>query len=182
MGKSIVKWLLILFILLSAIPAYSQLPPGDDEPLANDLEDTVEKPPSAKGDLWISPGFETAMYNNFLFGGSLTLGYGKGASVGIKAVYYPEQKGISILELAFLLRFYFLGTGAYSGPFLQLSGGPTLIGMDGNFNFPSELGVISAGINVGWRILFIDRLFIEPSIRGGYPYMFGAGLSGGIRF
>jgi len=182
MGKTSVKWLLILFILLSGIPAYSQSLPANGEAAANDTAEMVAERPVEKGDLWISPGFETAMYNNFLIGGSLTLGYGRGASIGIKAVYYPEQERISILELAFLLRFYLRGTGAYSGPFLQMSGGPILIGMDGNFDFPSELGVISAGITFGWRFLFIDRLFIEPSIRGGYPYMFGAGLSGGIRF
>jgi len=182
MGKSLGKSILILFILLSGIPAYSQSLTDNGAPLENDSADGADKPPPEKGDLWISLGFETAMFNNALFGGSFAVGYGKGAAIGIKAAYYSEINGVTILELVFLLRFYFLGTAAYSGPFLQLSGGPTLISVNGNIGFPSELGVVSAGINVGWRFLFKNRFFIEPSIRGGYPYMFGAGISGGIRF
>jgi hypothetical protein len=191
MGKIFGKAFLALFILLSGIPAFSQSLAAIGDPAANGQADINESSSETdeltefvpkKGDLWISPGVEMAMFDNALIGYSLAIGYGKGASVGIKASYYSKTDGLSILELAFLLRFYLSGTSAYSGPFLQLSGGPTLISICGNLDFPSETGVLSGGISFGWRFLFIDRFFIEPSIRGGYPYMFGAGLSGGIRF
>ena len=39
----------------------------------------------------------------------------------------------------------------------------------------------SAAGSVGYRF-GINRLYIEPVIRGGYPFIVGAGLSIGVRF
>jgi hypothetical protein len=47
---------------------------------------------------------------------------------------------------------------------------------------PSEVGTISIGLGVGWRFLLGNLFFIEPAIRGGFPYIVGAGLSAGVRF
>jgi hypothetical protein len=172
MGTIFRKTILVLFLLLAGITAYPQ------ESETDGLTEIIPQ----KGDFWISPGVEMAMYNNMTLGYSLALGYGKGASIGIKVSYYPKTEDIAFMEFLFLLRVYFLGASAYSGPFLQLSGGPTLVDIDGNLSFPEEFGILSGGISFGWRFLFNDRFFIEPSIRGGYPYMFGAGFSAGVRF
>jgi len=137
-----------------------------------------------KNDFWISAGADIAMYSYLgaAFGGSISIGYGTGTTIGFKAALFFNEEKIDTLELCFLLRFYLMGSSAYSGPFLQILGGPALFNRTGNFAIPSSAGMISAGGAFGWRFLINDMWFIEPQIRGGYPYLFGAGISGGIRF
>jgi len=135
-------------------------------------------------DFWLCPGAETAMYgvSSLAYGGGFSVGYGKGISMGLKAAWYTSGEGTTALELNFLLRYFIFGMEAVSGPFLQLLAGPTLFATGGdNIAVPSEYGMISAGLSFGWRFLFGGRWFVEPSIRGGYPYMAGAGLSAGVR-
>jgi len=138
----------------------------------------------AQEDFWISLSGDGAMYsaNGFAFGGGVSLGYGSGTSFGIKAAYYFETDGINTLEINLILRFYLLGAQAYQGPFLQFMGGPTFYSQRQAVSFPSELGMVSAGLSFGWRFLFADRWFVEPSVRGGFPYLFGASVSAGVRF
>jgi len=42
--------------------------------------------------------------------------------------------------------------------------------------------VVTAGLSFGWWFYMGDNFFIEPSIRGGYPFIVGAALSTGLRF
>jgi len=138
----------------------------------------------AQEDFWISLNGEGALYGveGLAFGGGLSLGYGSGTSFGIKAAWYFDTHKISTLELNIILRFYLQGAQAYSGPFLQFMGGPTFYNNGEIAAIPSEFGMISAGLSFGWRFIFVDRWFVEPSVRGGYPYLFGAGVSAGVRF
>jgi hypothetical protein len=145
----------------------------------------------AEGDsLWISPGAEAALYGynpeyrvSGSVGGGLAVAYGGRVSLGLKAAYFVDLAGMAdFLELSVLLRFFFLN--AQSGPFVQLSGGPAfsfpLVGEKRRIpNSPSE---ISAGVSLGWRFLLGKTVFIEPSIRGGYPYVAGAGICTGLSF
>jgi len=136
-------------------------------------------------DLWICPGAELSMFSisGLAYGGSLTLGYGNRMAIGVKAGYFINPTDhISTLELNFLLRLYFLGAVSYSGPFIQINGGPTLFAKSGSLTFPSKYGIISAGLSLGWHILIGRYFFIEPTVRGGYPYIIGAGLFAGIHF
>jgi len=138
-----------------------------------------------KGDSWFCLGGETALYSysGISYGGGFALGYGKGTSIGLKAVWFIPSNGISVLELNFLYRIYFFGKQAYSGPFIQLLGGPVLFfSNESGVSVPSDLGALSMGVGCGWRFLIKDRWFIEPSVRCGYPYLAGAGLSAGMRF
>jgi len=154
-----------VIIILTVSPVFSQ-------------ERTAER-----GNLWIYGGVETAMYSisGAAFGGGLTLMYGGRASMGFRAVYFADlEELLNILELNLLLRFFFMDS--YSGPFIQLSGGPAFFfRQDGDITIPAYWGMMSAGLTLGWRFFF-GRMFAEPFIRGGYPYIAGAGLSAGIRF
>ena len=139
----------------------------------------------AREDIWICPGGEFAMYSisSAAYGGGFALGYGSGTSIGLRAAWFLSPDGTNTLELGFLFRLYFLGANAFSGPFIQFTGGSVLFFADNNsISIPSEFGTISAGLSFGWRFLFMNRWFVEPSIRAGYPYIAGAGLSAGIRF
>jgi len=137
-----------------------------------------------KRDLWFGAGADIALYSYLgaAFGGGISFGYGTGMAIGIKAAWFFNEEKIDTLELCFLLRFYLLGKSAYSGPFLQFLGGPAIFFRTENLEVPSDAGMISAGAAFGWRFVINDLWFIEPQIRGGYPYLFGASISGGVRF
>ncbi|MCL2441717.1 MAG: hypothetical protein FWD14_08245 [Treponema sp.] len=135
-------------------------------------------------DFFVAAGGSLSMYSpgSLAYGGSFTAGYGTFSALGIKLSYFFSKEDLHVLELNMFLRIYFLGTNAYSGPFLQLMAGPALLNRIDNFPIPSFSGTMSAGLCLGWRLLLKDRWFLEPAVRGGYPYIFGVGLSGGIRF
>jgi len=137
------------------------------------------------GDFWVCPAGEAAMYTSsgYSLGVGAAIGYGRGSSIGLKTVWFLERDGISALEINCLLRFYFYGKRAYSGPFLQIVGGPTLFfSQNSEFSVPARMGLFTFGAGLGWRFLLFDRVFIEPSVRTGYPYLLGAGISVGVRF
>ena len=138
-----------------------------------------------QGDFWMCPGTEIAFYSPVgpANGGGLALGYGRGTSIGVKAMYLLDTEGLSTLELSFLLRCYILKSMHYSGPFVQFTAGPVLFAPDnGSIALPAKFGVISAGLYAGWRFLLGNTWFVEPSIRAGYPYIVGAGVSAGFHF
>ena len=167
MGKF--RLLLILFALSASVFA----------------QDQSEQAQSGQGgDFWISLNGDGALYGSegFAFGGGIALGYGSGASIGIKAIWYFSSDQINTLEINLIVRFYLRGSESYSGPFVQFMGGPTFYGYMEGASIPSEIGMISAGFSFGWRFLFINRLFIEPSVRVGYPYIVAAGIAAGVRF
>ena len=135
-------------------------------------------------DLWICPGAEIAMYSlsNAAYGGGLALGYGKGAAIGFKAAWFADGSGeVTTLELGLLLRLYFQGSS--SGPFIQVNGGPAFFAEeDENFAIPSRIGVVSAGLSLGWRFPLARYWFVDGALRVGYPYIAGLGLSAGFRY
>jgi len=137
-------------------------------------------------DLWFSPGAELALYSpvSLSYGGGLTIAYGSGTSIGVKASWFFDSGGlVNVLELNILLRLYFDGTSAHSGPFIQFTGGPAMYyNYDENILLPARIGMISGGLAFGWRFLLGKYFYIEPSIRAGYPYLVGAGLSAGVHF
>jgi hypothetical protein len=134
--------------------------------------------PAVREDLWVCPVFESGLYgiSHISIGGGAALGYGDRLAFGLKVVFWEDMKEVKSWELNFLARFYFFSPKGNSGLFVQFNGGPVF------FTKPSDLGTISAGLSLGWRFLFRENFFVEPAIRGGYPYIAGAGLSAGVRF
>jgi len=205
-------------------------------------------PPEAKEseDFSIGPGAVVALYSpvNLSYGGSLAVAYGSGTSMGIKAswlldpdgqpnilildilfrwyffgssansglfiqfaggpaVFFEREENISfparigtltagltlgwrflnILILDILFRWYFFGSSANSGLFIQFAGGPAVFfEREENISFPARIGTLTAGLTLGWRFLLGKYFYLEPSISGGYPYLAGAGLCAGVRF
>jgi hypothetical protein len=166
---------IIILALLSAlvlIPAVSQ----DKDALRDDF--------------WVCPVFESVWYgiSDVAFGGGAALGYGDGVSLGLKVVYFDDIDEFRTVELNFFLRFYLFGMASNEAPrnsglFVQLNGGPVIFARNGDdMDIPSKTGTLSGGISLGWRFLLSRYFLIEPAVRGGYPYMAGAGLSAGVRF
>jgi hypothetical protein len=135
--------------------------------------------------LLISAGLETAMYSKtgLSYGGGLAFTYGRGISIGLKTAYFFDfENSIDVLELGFQIRFFLQGISSYTGPFIQLSGGQVLFFRRELITIPASWGIIYGGVSMGWLILLGESFFIEPFIRGGYPFLYGGGLSAGIRF
>jgi len=180
--------ILLTFIFLAANFAFAE----EDADLSIDTSAEIKgndyksrKGASASGDFWISPLGETVMYSSSgnSFGGGLALGYGKGASIGLKTAYFVDtQEEIDVLEVGVLLRFYIRGSDFCSGPFVQFNGGQALFFRRENISIPAKWGIISAGVNLGWRFHLGKLFFVEPSIRAGYPYFAGAGLMAGVHW
>jgi hypothetical protein len=150
---------------------------------------------AVREDLWVCPVFESGMYSasNLAIGGGVALGCGDRVAFGLKVIYWDDMNEVRSLELNFLARFYFFNRTAPSGagpsgvgpsgPFIQFNIGPVIFAWhDKNISIPSETVMTSAGLSLGWRFLLGRFFFIEPCIRVGTPYLFGAGLSAGVRF
>jgi hypothetical protein len=144
-------------------------------------------PASAQSeDFWICPSAETAFYSpvSYSYGGGVTAAMGSGISLGLKASWFLDKDNqLDVLEFDFLLRVYFGGDAACSGLFFQFIGGPAIyFDRERSATISARIGTISAGFAIGWRFLFGKYFFVEPFMRGGYPYIAGAGLSAGVHF
>jgi len=139
-----------------------------------------------KEDIWVGLGGGLAMYSpsTTSLGLSLAAAYGSGTSLGLKASWFFDiSKEMNVLELNLLFRYYFYGKTACSGPFLQFEGGPAIyFDVDDEVTFPSRIGIANLGLDFGWRFLFGKYFFVEPSIRGGYPYLLGVNVLAGVHF
>jgi len=168
------RGILIVFFILTNISLFAQGEVG------------YLTPPAEKGEFWVCPSAEAALYSkqSFSYGAGFSAAYGKKISIGLKGAFlFDEKNELDVLEIHVLLRLYLTGGAANSGPFFQFTGGPALFfPREEGVALPAEFGLFSAGISFGWRFLFGNTFFIEPFIRGGYPFIAGGGLSAGIRF
>ncbi|MCL2211942.1 MAG: hypothetical protein FWB95_08480 [Treponema sp.] len=151
--------------------------------LDNESQEKTAGFADGKSGFWFGFGGDTAMYSQygFAFGPSFSIGFGTGMSIGINAAWFFTKEEIDVLEINVFFRIYFF-KNADNGPYIQIMAGPSLFNRSGDFSVPSNSGTISAGAVFGWRFLLFNMWYIEPSIRGGYPFLFGATVSTGIQF
>jgi len=88
---------------------------------------------------------------------------------------------MNALELNVFLKYFLTDKFADTGPFLQLMLGPVIFNRLDEFSINSGKGAMTGGLCFGWRFLIGDIWYVEPMVRGGFPYIFSAGVSGGIR-
>jgi hypothetical protein len=105
---------------------------------------------------------------------SAALDLGRFFAAGVKAGYSHNFSGIGTLEMAALGRWYFLSFEK-SRLFAQIEAGADLI-----FYEQNTRPVVLGGLVLGWRVP-LGSWYLEPLIRGGYPYIWGAGLGFGCR-
>ena len=133
------------------------------------------------------------------FGGGVSVGAGTGGALGLNLLYAMDTERFSFLEIQFFARGYIFGKDAYSGPFVQLGLGPVIYNdkkevqserseQSEQQNQPTtqpatfQTTNFSAGLTTGWRFLAGRFLYIEPTIRIGYPYLIGGGVCLGIHW
>ena len=135
-------------------------------------------------DIFIAPVAEAVGYSmeGIAYGGGLIIGAGDdGLAMGIRLLYATDSEFANTLELNFFIRYYILTPYDHSGLFLQLNGGPVIFNYEEADGIPSEIDDMSFGLTVGWRFPLGKHFFIEPAIRGGYPYIAAGGVSAGFR-
>lgn len=103
-------------------------------------------------------------------------------SLGIKTIasfdIFEKENSIYVIEPLIFGRWYAVSpTGEPSaGLYVEPQGGLELIFVNDKLHC-----VPSLGASLGFRIP-INSFYFEPYLRGGYPYLFGAGLGAGLRF
>ena len=102
-------------------------------------------------------------------------------SAGVKLLYSTEFKRYGLFDTAVLFRWNFYDFTKFktcdSGFFVQAEGGVSL-GWNGKTAKPFVFGLGEG--TFGYRFA-VKNFFIEPYIRGGYPVIWAAGISGGFR-
>lgn len=122
--------------------------------------------------LKFSPG--AGIYFDYNFTRRLTMGIKTLMSYDV----FNEENSIYTLEPAGFLRIYLVSPSGEpsTGIFIEADGGLSFIFVDDDTKYST-----SGGINLGFR-KGLNSFYIEPNLRVGYPYMFGAGLNFGLRF
>ncbi|MCL2809935.1 MAG: hypothetical protein FWD24_07750 [Treponema sp.] len=116
-------------------------------------------------------------YNNMVISVDLTLGLDVNSffCVAAKSSFHNDLNNVNVIEPRLLLRTY-LSTGRVR-PFIQTEGGCVIISIYDETHF-----MISAGLTTGCRFNFSRFIYLEPAFRLGYPYLWGAGVTAGLRF
>jgi len=125
-------------------------------------------------------GLEWNMNSRENFAGGAALGFGynlpHALAAGLTVSGSSNFGGIGVVETSALLRRYFPGR-EHAGFFAQADLGLSLILEDGEAT-PLFLG----GLRAGYRLPVGSLWYVEPFDRLGYPYLFGVGVTAGIKF
>jgi hypothetical protein len=110
------------------------------------------------------------------FGGRIGFeaGISDGLSVGAASTVSYNARNLVLIDGSLSLRWYPLGRGALR-LFLAAETGLSALYMRGKPVVWTGLGAFSVGLRVS-----LGRLFVEPYIRAGYPFMLGAGVAVGV--
>ena len=117
-------------------------------------------------------------------GGGITFDYSftRRLSGGIKVLASYDvanaDAAVTTLEPLATVRLYAVSPSGEPSTGLYIEGqcGASIIFVDSQLHYAFD-----AGAAIGFRF-GLDHFYIEPEIRGGYPYLFGAGVNLGVRF
>ena len=101
-----------------------------------------------------------------------------GAKVIVSYDVFEKNNSILTIEPLGLIRWYVVSPSGEpsAGLFIEGECGPELLFVNSKIKTN-----ISGGLSLGFRFTY-NNFYFEPSLRGGYPYLFGAGINGGFRF
>ena len=133
--------------------------------------------------LFIGLGTELNAYSrqNAAAGGGFFAGFdlNRYFAAGLKIGFFHNMGTIATLEPLAFFRYYILrqqrppGLGGF---FVQAETGYAAC-----FEYGEAFHAFSGGLSAGWRIV-TKNWGIEPAVRFGYPYIWGAGITAGYRF
>jgi hypothetical protein len=166
------------------------LPPSASEQgMDKSTGDPSEESISTKGhrDFYIAlfaAGLGYTRYSAALGGGLMLGGSFETIGTGLSLLFAQDAEKFITMEALAHLRLYmlFLSDAKNStGLFIQAEGGVALFVHSEPEN-TTTMFTAAAGLCAGWRIPLGARWYIEPAIRGGFPYIFGGSLAAGYRF
>jgi len=136
------------------------------------------------GFLGVGPGMNGNTRHGISYGGVLLLGVdiNNQFSAGLKTSFFDNLDTVSANETALFLRYYFPLPNNAKGPFIQLEGGGVIFFERGYHKYLEAFPALSGGLSAGWRINLGDYCYVEPAGRAGYPHIWGASITVGIRF
>ena len=130
------------------------------------------------GDIFAGAGPEINAHtrDGIAFGGILMAGIELGTKMaaGVRAGYYYDFKTVSSFEAQGFFRYYL--------PWLEGLYAQAEIGVILYTEYDELFPAVSGGLSAGWRFTLADVFFIEPSVRGGYPYIWGVTITAGYIF
>jgi hypothetical protein len=136
-------------------------------------------PAQEAGGFTLGAGFEGNMNTLSAAAGGASLsalfGLNRSLSLGVKGTASHNFNHIMTVEPELLFRWYAFSRGR-TAFFVQAGLGSSLIFEDWVL-YPVPLGGLAAGLRFS-----LGSLFIEPAVRGGYPFIWGAELTIGRRF
>ncbi len=159
-----------------AQPTETPLPPEPPPPKPRQQQQPAEAP---KSGFFVGAGSElnnnSARKGSTAMGGNVVLGYdmNKNFALGLNTVYSHDMNVVSTLESMVMVRYYLPVTSS----FLQAEAGGSLSTTEGK-NSVAPLG----GLTAGMRLEMENRWYLEPTLRGGYPFTWGAGVTLGKKF
>jgi len=111
------------------------------------------------------------------FGGNLSGGVNldNQFSLGLKTSFSSDINTVTALEPAVFFRYYL--PLEISGFFAQAELGMSFFFEDSDI-YPAFLG----GVAFGWRYNLNESWYIEPSVRTGYPFLWGVSILAGLSF
>ena len=149
-----------------------------------DLEEIiVGRAPRAEGSTGVSFGIGPEVNNladeSVAVGGSFlfSLDLNPSISLGLNFGFYNDLDALSTLIAQAFFRYYLPVGQEYGGLFLQADAG-TAIALFGGEATPA----FSGGASAGWRFNFGNSGYVELAARGGWPYLWAAGVNVGLRF
>ena len=101
-----------------------------------------------------------------------------GARLSVSYDLHEKNNELVTLDTLGYLRFYIVSLSGepVSGLFAELQGGVSSFFVNSNIKT-----VFNGGAGAGYRFTF-GNFYLEPELRFGYPYLFGSGISVGMRF
>ena len=176
------EWKTFRILANTSLASESQIK-DDVPPEPEDAGVAPASPPVKRSDFFIGLFAEGIGYsrNSVAFGGGITFGgsfYGMG--VGMTLLYAQDTENFIFMEALAHFRVYLLRARKNTGLFLQAEGGVVLFAYE-EFKTAENIAPV-AGLSAGWRFPLGKIWYIEPVIRGGYPYIYGVGFTAGIRF
>jgi len=154
-------------------------PPPPPSKTRQQQEPAQSKSEAPKAGFFAGAGSElnnnSASKSSTAMGGNVVLGYdlNRSFALGLNTIYSHDMNTVSTLESMLMFRYYLPATGS----FLQAEAGGALSATDGK-NSTIPLG----GLTAGMRLEVDKSWYLEPTLRGGYPFTWGTGVTLGKKF
>jgi len=156
---------------------------NDKTPTEKTTEDMDLTKSKKQKDIFVALFAESMGYSryNITAGGGIVFGGSfDGKGLGLRLLYVKDVENFIFLETVAQIRLYLSSEKDNTGFFLQAEGGIVLFSYE-KFEITGYSSFVG-GVSAGWRFMMNNQWYIEPFIRAGYPYIFGAGFSTGFKF